>query len=390
MEHFNHFHFLEYSFPNDMYIYWTLMIVLYPYITGLVAGAFIVSSLYHVFGKEELKPVAKFSLLMAFGFLLFASVPLLNHLGHPERAFNVMITPNFTSAISGFGFIYSTYAILLMLEIWFVFRKDIILYSQKTTGFLKFFYTTLTLGNFNVSDEAMKVDHKVVTILAAIGIPMACMLHGYVGFLFGAVKANPWWSTPLMPVIFLLSAAVSGIAMLILLYIIASKFMKIDIHEECIRSLNKYLWAFLIADVTLEMLEILVLFYESGEEWEVIHYLLANELFYSFIIFQVFICSIIPLIALGIVNILTLSFRVTLFTSLFSSLLLIFQVFLMRWNVVIGGQHFSKSFIGFKEYHPLFFEKEGILATIIIFICPLIVIYILNRLFPNLKDNEEF
>ena len=53
-------------FPNEIEVHWSLMIVLYPYITGLVAGAFIVSSLYHVFGREELKPVAKFSLVAAF------------------------------------------------------------------------------------------------------------------------------------------------------------------------------------------------------------------------------------------------------------------------------------------------------------------------------------
>ena len=62
-------------FPNDIEVLWSLMIVLYPYITGLVAGAFIVSSLYHVFGKDELKPVAKFSLVAAFSFLLFACTP---------------------------------------------------------------------------------------------------------------------------------------------------------------------------------------------------------------------------------------------------------------------------------------------------------------------------
>jgi Ni/Fe-hydrogenase subunit HybB-like protein len=51
---------LNFSFPNDLHITWSLMIVIYPYITGIVAGAFVVSSLYHVFGKEELKPVAGF------------------------------------------------------------------------------------------------------------------------------------------------------------------------------------------------------------------------------------------------------------------------------------------------------------------------------------------
>jgi len=389
MLHFQHFHVLDYSFPNDLNIYWSLMIVLYPYITGLIAGAFIISSLYHVFDKRAFKPVAKFSLLMALGFLFFATVPLLNHLGHPERAFNVMITPNFTSAIAGFGFIYTTYAVVLMIEVWLVFRKDIVVYSKSSQGILKSFYALLSLGSDNIGDEAMKVDRKLTIFFASIGIPLACILHGYVGFLFGALKSNPWWSTPLMPVIFLLSAAVSGTAALILLYLIASKWKGIAVDEECLRALNKYLWAFLIADVSLEFLEVLARFYEAAEEWELVHYLITHNLFYTFLIFQFMVCSLVPLVLLGISNIFPLRFSITYGISIVSSLLLLLQVFLMRWNVVIGGQHFSKSFTGFKKYTPLFWDKEGILAAIVIFICPLVVIYILNRLFPNLEGNDK-
>ena len=72
----------NYVYPNEE-VEWTAMIVMYPYITGLVAGAFIVSSLYHVFGDEKLAPVAKLSLLKALAFAAFACTPLLLHLGHP-------------------------------------------------------------------------------------------------------------------------------------------------------------------------------------------------------------------------------------------------------------------------------------------------------------------
>ena len=41
-------------YPNE-YIYWTIQIVMYPFMTGLVAGAFVLSSLYHVFGVKALK-----------------------------------------------------------------------------------------------------------------------------------------------------------------------------------------------------------------------------------------------------------------------------------------------------------------------------------------------
>ena len=96
-----------YVYPNEVEIQWSVLIVLYPYITGLVAGAFIASSLYHVFGKKEIRPVARFALLTALSFLLVATMPLVTHLGRPERGIEIMFTPHLTSAMSGFGYIYS-------------------------------------------------------------------------------------------------------------------------------------------------------------------------------------------------------------------------------------------------------------------------------------------
>ena len=97
----------NYVFPNDLHVHWSLMIVLYPYITGIVAGAFIVSSLYHVFGIKALRPISRYSLIFALAFLACATWPLLLHLGHPERSFSMFLTPNPQSAMAGFGFIYT-------------------------------------------------------------------------------------------------------------------------------------------------------------------------------------------------------------------------------------------------------------------------------------------
>src|SRR4030066_135449 len=122
------FHVAPYSgavYPNETVIPWTVLIVIYPYITGLVAGAFTVSSLYHVFGMERFKPVARFALLTSLCFMLFVPMPLLLHLGRPERAFNAVLTPHVTSAMAIFGYVAGFYIILLLLETWFVFRPDI-------------------------------------------------------------------------------------------------------------------------------------------------------------------------------------------------------------------------------------------------------------------------
>ena len=82
----------NFVFPNDLHVHWSMMIVLYPYITGIVAGAFIVSSLYHVFKVEALKPISRFSLLFALAFLAFATLPLLMHLGRMGPATTVPLS----------------------------------------------------------------------------------------------------------------------------------------------------------------------------------------------------------------------------------------------------------------------------------------------------------
>ncbi len=158
---------IGYVFPNDLHIHWSLMIVLYPYITGLVAGAFVVSSLYHVFDIESLKPVARFALMASLAFLLVATWPLLLHLGHPLRGINVMITPNATSAMAGFGYFYSGYMVILLIEVWLVFRKDIVTYAKKSRGLKQSFYKFLALGVYDISEKALEIDKKMVKILAA-------------------------------------------------------------------------------------------------------------------------------------------------------------------------------------------------------------------------------
>ena len=256
-----------YIYPNEIEIQWSILIVLYPYITGLVAGAFIASSLYHVFGKQEIKPVARFALLTALAFLLVATLPLV---GNPLRGIEIMFTPHLTSAMSGFGYIYSFYLIIVVLEIWLSFREDIVKNALKYKGWKKLMYSSLALFSYDISEKALHSDEKFARKLAIIGIPSAAFLHGYVGFIFGGIKANPWWSTPLMPIIFLMSAIVSGIALLILLYLTASWLRKKAINYNTLFSLAHYLWVFLILDVTLELLEIISMKYESLEEIEII------------------------------------------------------------------------------------------------------------------------
>ncbi len=127
-------------------------------------------------------------------------------------------------------------------------------------------YRILTLGSQNISEEALRIDDKVEFALCAIiGIPSAFLLHGYVGFIFGSVKANPWWSTPLMPIVFIFSAMVSGIAAVMLLYMFACKVRGYKINMPCVDTIARYLFYTFIIDFSLEMVDLLHRIYREAD-----------------------------------------------------------------------------------------------------------------------------
>lgn len=382
MESFNNF-----VFPNELHITWTVMIVLYPYITGMVAGAFIVSSFYHVFNMEKLKTVARFALVSSLAFLLFATVPLLNHLGRPERAFYIMMTPNFSSAMSGFGFIYTFYMIIVVLEIWLSYRVEFIQKYNQSKGIVKLIFHLILLGNITDNENTRRIDKKFVIILAGFGIPIACILHGYVGFLFGSIKANPWWSTPLMFIIFIFSAIVSGLAVLIFLYQFVHWLRKKTVDQDCLNLMAKWLWGFMIIAVTLELMELLSVSYENTERWAILKQLMEGKLKISYVYLQIGLFSIVPFLMLTFTSL--YKFKNISIKNLIiwiASVMLLLQVLFMRWNVVIGGQLISKSLRGFTEYFPGLWDKEGLIVSFLIILVPFILLYLFDKVFPFFKE----
>jgi len=360
-------------YPNEVETQWSLLIVLYPYITGLVAGAFIVSSSYHVFGIASLKSVSRFSLVAALAFLLVAPLPLQAHLGHPERAFNIFLMPHFTSAMAGFGYIWLFYTVIVVAETWLSFRRDFVIAAQSNTGLKGRIYEALTLGIHDISEESEKADEKIVKKLALVGIPSAFLLHGYVGFIFGAIKANPWWSSPLMPVIFLMSAIVSGTALLIVLYVGVMKVRRLPVDRDCVNTMGLMLLGFLAMDLALEGLELLQRFYEKDESWDIISKLITERIPFTYFGLQLGLGGLLPLVVLIFLSGVGAKIRARLPITVGISMLVLVGVFAMRWNVVIGGQLFSKSLRGLLTYNPPIFGQEGIVTAMAVLALPFAV-----------------
>jgi Ni/Fe-hydrogenase subunit HybB-like protein len=98
-----------FMYPNEIELQWSVLIVVYPFVTGLVAGAFILASLERIFLVTAVKPTYRLALLTALSFLLVAPLPLQLHLGRPERSLEMYLTPHTTSAMAMFGFVYLWY-----------------------------------------------------------------------------------------------------------------------------------------------------------------------------------------------------------------------------------------------------------------------------------------
>jgi Ni/Fe-hydrogenase subunit HybB-like protein len=379
-----------YIYPNEIELNWSILIVLYPYITGLVAGAFILASLERVFKVEVLKPTYHLALLTALAFLMVAAMPLVSHLGHPFRSYEIMTTPQPQSAMAIFGFIYLWYLmVVLLLEIWFDYRRDLVLWSQEKKGVLRIVYKILSLGVTDLSKKTLDWDEKLGYFITVVGIPSAFLLHGYVGFIFGSIKANPWWSTVLMPVIFLFSAMVSGIALVMFLYIMVSKIRKVKIDMACLDEVGKFLFYVLVLDFTLESLDQVHRIYEAGESFEILHMLVTGKLTYTLFIFQGLLGTIVPIVTLGIFRLYKPKESIRKPLYLMSSLLVLMGIFFMRWNVVVGGQLFSKSFLGFTSFKIGLIGLEGYLMAAFWIILPFIILSFLLWLLPPWKKHSE-
>jgi len=379
-----------YMYPNEMELQWSILIVLYPFITGLVAGAFILASLERVFKVEAVKPTYRLSLLTALAFLLVAPLPLQLHLGHPERSLEMYFTPHTSSAMAMFGFVYLWYLmVVLLLEIWLDYRKDIVLMARNRTGPMRFVYKALTLGSENISEGALRVDERVGWFITLVGIPSAFLLHGYVGFIFGSVKANPWWSTPLMPIVFLFSAIVSGIALVLLMYMAVAWAKGLAIQMSCVDTIARYLLYAFVIDFSLEMLDLIHRIYEADESFKTLDFMVHTRLYASQVILQIVLGTVLPIALLGLVQVVRLSERARVGLYTLAGILTMVGIFAMRWNVVIGGQLFSKSYLGYTTYKMGFATREGLLPAVVVMLLPFLILWGLVKLLPPWPPEDE-
>ena len=331
--------------------------------------------------------MAHLALLTSLSFMIFVPTPLLLHLGHPERAFNAMITPHWTSAMAMFGYFAGFYVIPAdpgeLVRLPAVHRRT----GAKTqraagTGLPRL----MTLGSVRRVGARDAIDRKWIFALAVIGIPAAHGLHGYVGFMFGSLKSREWWSSDLMPVIFLFSAIISGVSLLAVLYVASCKMRKMPVDLACLKGLAYTIWGFIMVALVLEGLEFANMVYKGRDGIDMIMQYVTGPLLVPYFILQFAIGAITPFLWLSYMIWRGTTGKALIVGVTVSACLVLFSVFMMRWNVVIGGQEISKTGKGLLSYHLYFWGKEGALMAIALTLAPLALLFGLTKFFPPWAD----
>ncbi len=285
-------------------ILWGSLITVYPFFSGIAAGAYIVSILPVLFKREELKEFSLLALLIAWATLITAPIPLVFHLGSPWRAGNIFIFPQSTSPMALFGYL------------WIIF----LIISTTTIIIYNWFSNTAWF-------------RSTVTALSVIGIVISILFSGYVGFIFGSTKSKELWYTPIVPISFVLSAIVSGAALVGLLYILIWRISRLRIDIQALNSLRKIIWWTLLLDVVFVSSEFIVKTYHPAAVWRPLSELFFRHLGLSYLGIQLIIGGIIPLIVLLFKKSISSPSIMSLM-----SILILAGVFAYRWNLIIGGQ----------------------------------------------------
>jgi tetrathionate reductase subunit C len=284
-------------FPQETF---GALIAVYFYLTGLSAGSFVLSTMAFVFGMEKFKPIGKIGVILATLFLVMAPLALLVHVGQPFKSWHLFAYLNITSPITWGSFLLTLYPINCIIYGYFMFK-----------------------GN-----------KRLTRLFGTIGIPLAIFVHGYTGFILALGKARALWNTALMPFLFLISAMVSGIALMILISMVKDRFFSKEktINRELIFALGKMLAAMILIDLFLVLSDVLVLLVSHAEAQEVAHLILTGKFSIYFIWVENVMGKIIPACILLIPR-----FR-NLATITLASILVVVGIFFMRYVVVLGGE----------------------------------------------------
>jgi formate-dependent nitrite reductase membrane component NrfD len=281
-------------------------IAVYFFLTGSLAGLYITSVIATLMKKEEWQPIAKIGAVGAVVLLMTAPVLLIIDLHQPFRFWHLFVYMNPTSPLTWGSIFLTLDAVVCVVYAYYVIQ-----------------------GNT-----------KMARAWGLGGLPIAIAGHGYTGFFLALSKARAFWNTALNPALFMVSAMVSGLAVLIVLsnlwlrrYSPTMTEVEVEKHRGVIGTLLRLFIVFIVADLFLIGSDLTVLASSDTESYAMLQLLTTGEYAIWFLGIELMLGAILSLGLLAHPKT-----RMIPAVQYCSAALVIIGIFVMRVIIVIGGQ----------------------------------------------------
>ncbi len=368
------------------YIVWGLWVSAYIYFVGISAGSFLLSSLIYVFGERRFERVGRLALFTAIISLCMALFSIWCDLGQMSRVHRIFTSPNFGSMMAWMVWLYSFYLLLMLIELWLATRADLARWQASARGARRVIGRLLACSRGPLDARQERRCRHWLKVLVLTGIPLAIAFSGGVGALFSTLSARAFWHTPLMPILFLTGALVSGVGLVAFLAALFAPRRPAE-QRDTVLLLGRALLALLIFDVILEWAEFSVpMWYGVGPEYSLLMRVLFGEFWWVFWVLHVGLGCIVPILLLAL--------RWRAWSVGLAGLLVAVTFMTVRLNIVIPGlldPHFQGLQTAFTDHRLVFWYVPSLFewqVTVFIVALGAALFYLGFRLLPLAPHDE--
>ena len=283
-----------YQFANGLVVtgmrntvMWGQYILFFMFFVGLSAGGLIVASAGRLFGIKAFKPITRLAVLEATVAVVLAATFILPDLGRPERILNIPLYFNPTSPMVWDITIVTIYMAMSAFYVWLYARAD---FARAGSRF--------ALGT-SASPAAIARDERIKSAMAWVALPAAIMLHSITAWIFGLQISRGFWYTSIMAPMFIASALVSGMGLVIILAVLLRHFKRLDFGDDLVALLGGLLGVFTAVEGFLLLAEYLTALYPGAPEADAARRMLSGP-YLPLFLFEVVVGLVVPFVILAI------------------------------------------------------------------------------------------
>lgn len=360
---------------------WATLIATYIFLVAIGSGLCIINALGSVFGMQRFEMMTKRMAFLSLTTILFGMLCIVLHLGHPERMpiYN-FISPNFRSAISWMGLLYSVYMAVVVVELWLLNRGDLVIRAELSAGWTRKILRLLTLEKLRGTRFGdVLEDPRLPRLIALLAFVSGASALSMLGSVFAHSESRLLWYGPYYPVYFLVSAVFSGLAFFLAVTIITYRVKKEEIFpglKAVIFEMTQALAVVLAAGFLLMIFRLAAGLLEPQTRAPSMLFL-NGPFSVGFWGFEVGLMTVIPIFIL-----VWAAEAKSLNGVLTGSIICLIGTFVMRYEFVVAGQIYPNIPRGLPSYWPTIMEVFLLIGVFGAFL----LIYTLGEKFLTLKE----